>query len=229
MDAVRRTHNNIKRQLIKDVARAGNDILDVGCGFGGDLHKWHACGVKITMCEPSLDALNEAKRRAKKMNIPVEFHHGDIFVAPDKLYDIICYNFSLQYIFESKKFALGSMNEIKKRLKPGGLLIGCIPDSHAIIEKTPFKDRFGNTFELCFLTNHLNVFLADTPYYNNGPISEPIAIEALLEVRLKMRGLVKKMWKPLVDKPEEDITGLYSKFIFENSGEPSTSKEDLNF
>ena len=102
MDVVRRTHNNIKRKLIKDVSKVGDDILDVGCGFGGDLHKWHSCGVKITMCEPSFDALNEAKRRAKKMNIPVDFIMV-IFLLPRTRCMILFVIISLYSIFSKVK------------------------------------------------------------------------------------------------------------------------------
>ena len=45
MEEIRRNHNEAKRQLIQSVAKNGQHILDVGCGFGGDLQKWAKCGV----------------------------------------------------------------------------------------------------------------------------------------------------------------------------------------
>ena len=36
----------------------------------------------------------------------------------------------------------------RKRVKPGGLLIGIIPDSEKIIFKTPYTDASGNFFKL---------------------------------------------------------------------------------
>ena len=39
MEEIRRNHNDAKRELIHHVTREGDQILDVGCGFGGDLQK----------------------------------------------------------------------------------------------------------------------------------------------------------------------------------------------
>ena len=69
MEEIRRNHNDAKRSLIQSVAHKGYCILDVGCGFGGDLQKWHKCGVNINMCDPEPSALLEARSRAKNMQI----------------------------------------------------------------------------------------------------------------------------------------------------------------
>ena len=37
MEEIRKNHNNAKRDLIQSVTMEGHQILDVGCGFGGDL------------------------------------------------------------------------------------------------------------------------------------------------------------------------------------------------
>ncbi len=73
MEEIRKNHNEAKRGLIQSVAREGQHILDVGCGFGGDLQKWHWCGVNINMCDPEPSALEEARARAKKMHMRVNF------------------------------------------------------------------------------------------------------------------------------------------------------------
>jgi len=217
MEHVRRDHNLAKRKLINTVARKGDYILDVGCGFGGDLHKWNTCDVKITMCEPNEDSLKEAKRRASEMNIDVEFHHGDVFACPKKQYDIVCYNFSLQYIFETQDFLEKSLDEIKKRLKKGGLLIGCIPDSLQLAKHHPFMDEFKNTFVCDEYQDKVHVFLSDTPYYRNGPIAEPIADREKLKQMLLDRGIVLRQWDKLVFKRNaKKISQLYSQFIFVN-------------
>ena len=41
MEEIRKNHNDAKRELIQSVSQKGQHILDVGCGFGGDLQKWH--------------------------------------------------------------------------------------------------------------------------------------------------------------------------------------------
>ena len=89
------------------------------------------------MCDPEPSALEEARSRAKNMHMRVNFYEGDIHDCPKRKFDVVCFNFSLHYIFASKNLFFSSIHEIRKRVKPGGLLIGIIPDSEKIIFKTP--------------------------------------------------------------------------------------------
>lgn len=216
MEELRRLHNDEKRSLIESVTREGDSILDVGCGFGGDLQKWSKVRANISMCEPSLEALNEARTRAKNMKMHVNFYHGDIRVCPNRKYDVVCYNFALHYIFQSRALFSDTLKEIKKRVKPGGVFIGIIPDSEQILFKTPFTDSHGNFFKLKGTSNgdlgeKLFVHLADTPYYADGPKAEPLAHKDMLITHLENNGFAMKLWKTLRGNP---ISELYSKFIF---------------
>ena len=216
MEEIRRNHNDAKRALIQYVTREGDQILDVGCGFGGDLQKWHMCGANMSMCDPEAEALMEAKSRAKNMHMRVNFYEGDIHNCPNRKYDILCYNFSLHYIFQTKEKFFGSIREIKKRAKPGARLIGIIPDSEKIIFRTPLKDDMGNFF---LMKDHGNggfgeklfVNLVDTPFYADGPRSEPVAYKDLLVTHLEELGFKLELWEGLTGNP---ISELYSKFIF---------------
>ena len=110
MEDIRRHHNNEKRVLIEKCTKKGDSILDVGCGFGGDLQKWRNVGANINMCEPSAEALEEAKTRAKNMKMRVNFYHGDIHACPNRKYDIVCYNFSLHYIFQTRELFTSTLH-----------------------------------------------------------------------------------------------------------------------
>ena len=66
MEEIRKNHNDAKRNLIQSVSKEGEHILDVGCGFGGDLQKWHKCGANINMCDPEPEALVEGAFTGKK-------------------------------------------------------------------------------------------------------------------------------------------------------------------
>jgi ubiquinone/menaquinone biosynthesis C-methylase UbiE len=216
MEELRRLHNSEKRKLIESVAKPGYSVLDVGCGFGGDLQKWNGVGVNISMCEPSEEALKEAKSRAKNMKIRVNFYHGDIHACPNRKYDIICYNFALHYIFQSHGLFMSTLREIKKRMKPGGMCIGIIPDSEKILFKTPLHDTYGNFFKMKSTSNgdfgeKLFVHLVDTPYYADGPKSEQIAHKDLLVTHMENNGFSMELWEGLSGNP---ISELYSKFMF---------------
>jgi SAM-dependent methyltransferase len=227
MDEVRKSHNIVKRHLIQKVVEKSSfpvNILDVGCGFGGDLKKWFSLDIPITldMCDPALDSLKEAKQRVKNLKLEhknIRFFHGDISVCPQKQYDYICYNFSLHYIFKDEKLFFNTLHELKKRLKVGGKLFGCIPDSEKILMKTPFKDSLGNYIARNIehtgfgnIGEKIYIFLTNTPYYNDGPKSEPIAYRDLLITHLELNGILMREWAPL-DTPWE-ISQIYSQFIF---------------
>lgn len=217
MEEIRKNHNTAKRELIQQYAAQGQHILDVGCGFGGDLQKWNAARVNINMCDPSGDALEEARTRARNMKIRVNFYQGDILNCPNRKYDIICYNFSLHYIFQSADVFYKSTKEIRNRMKRGGFLIGIIPDSEKIIMKTPLQDDMGNFFVIKE-TSHggfgekLFVNLIDTPYYKDGAKSEPIAHKDVLWSELEKLGFKLVEWTPLEGN---DISRLYSRFVFQ--------------
>lgn len=222
MERLRKAHNLEKRHLIHEVLEPihAPHVLDVGCGRGGDLQKWKHCDATLHACDPDRESLDEAMSRAENLGYVVKFMEGDILSCPEQKYDAICFNFSLHYIFENEKLFFQSLEGIKKRLKVGGKLFGCIPDSEKILLMTPFKDSFGNFFSRSDRTGFgrfgekLFVKLVNTPYYQNGAIPEPICYKDYLITHLENMGIMLESWRPLDSK--ESISKLYSKFIFVN-------------
>lgn len=220
MEAIRKYHNALKRTLIQSVTTKGHYVLDVGCGFGGDIQKWHKCGAVLCAGDPSKEALKEAQSRAASMKIPVTFFEGDILASPERPFDVICYNFSLHYIFQSKEIFFRSIQAIRKRLRKGCKLVGIIPDSESLLMAMPFRDSLGNMIEKAGpLTGYgafgerIVVELVDTPFYKSGAKMEPLAYKDLLVTHLEDLGLTLEYWKP-VDASESALSGLYSMFIF---------------
>ena len=221
MEEIRQHHNLIKRHLIQSATQSGNSALDVGCGFGGDLQKWMHCKVhSLDMCDPSAEALEEAKARASKMKrgLSPNFYHGDILSCPtNKKYDVICYNFSLHYIFASHHLFKSSIRAIKDRLRTGGRLIGVIPDSESVLMDTPFSDELGNVMTrkgdtgLGNFGEKLFVMLTDTPFYNNELKAEPIAYRDILITELWENGIELESWTRLSGTK---LSKMYSQFIF---------------
>ena len=220
MEKIRRHHNLLKRQLITDAVGSSSNVLDVGCGFGGDLQKWQAQGVKLTACDPDPSAIQEALKRSRNIKYNIRLLVGDVSACPREEFDVVCFNFSIHYIFQSEYLFKVSINNIVERIKPGGKLIGCIPDSDMILMKAPFKDQFGNFFDRDERTGYgrfgerLFVRLVDTPFYRNGPRPEPIGYKDLLVSALEKHGVHLISWEPLDSTAKHDITKLYSKFIF---------------
>lgn len=217
---LRKLHNNAKRTLIQSVAFTGAHVLDVGCGRGGDAFKWMDCKVKLTMCDPNDELLSEAKKRCWKK--PVKFHHGDITATPVYPYDIICYNFSLQYIFASEDVFTKTIDAIHNRSKIGTKIIGTIPDDAVILQHIKYTDSHGNYFMRNEKTTGNGEFgetvwvcVKNTVYYqDDDPIPEPIAYKDILVTSLENRGWVLDSWQPMVHHTTSLITDMYSQFIF---------------
>jgi SAM-dependent methyltransferase len=220
MEKIRRHHNLLKRQLLNDVVGPNSNVLDVGCGFGGDLNKWQSLNTRLTACDPDPSAVEEAYRRTKNLKYPVRLLVGDITTCPLERFDVICFNFSIHYIFQTELLFKVSVENIVKRIQPGGKLIGCIPDSDMIIMNTPFRDKLGNIFTRSESTGNgrfgekLFVHLVDTPFYRNGARPEPIGYKDQLITALEACGVHLVAWQPLDKKGIYDISRMYSKFIF---------------
>lgn len=218
MEEIRKFHNQVKRNLIQRCVNPGDHVLDVGCGCGGDIHKWKQLSVHVDMCDPEYSSIEEAKHRNGAWD-KSNFFVGDITDCPNKLYNVICYNFSIQYIFKTREFFEKSTREITKRLQPGGLLIGCLPNSDMILMRPNFKDNLGNFMVRKDSSGNgtfgekLYVHLADTPFYRGGPKTEPIAYKDLLVGELRRYGLELMSWEPF--HPFSELSTMYTCFIFQ--------------
>lgn len=219
MEDIRKANNLVKRSLIEHVCqgRRGLQVLDVGCGCGGDLLKWKAAGARVDMCDPDPDSLVEARRRAEGLKYRVRFFEGDIRSCPQKQYDVVCFNFSLHYIFQDRDTFIQSIKAIRQRLRRGGVLIGCIPDARSILDALPFRDPLGNTFEPRGRTGfgdfgeQVEVRLVDTPFYSQGARPEPLAYPDALTSHLEQKGIMLEHWERFDGEP---LQQLYSKFLY---------------
>ena len=222
MEEVRKLHNNAKRGLIS--ACASGRVLDVGCGRGGDLKKYKHCHEvsSVSMWDPDKELLDEARQRALSLNITnVSFGHGDIMLVPEEIFDCICFNFSLHYIFKNKKLFQESILKISKLLRVGGKLFGCIPDSLKILTMTPMEDEYGNSFVRKLEQTGNGTFgeklfvKMDSPFYNDEYIAEPIAYKDYLVDELSKYSINLLEWKPLIQGTNVPLVSkLYSTFIF---------------
>ncbi|NBS67830.1 methyltransferase domain-containing protein [bacterium] len=221
MEKLRRTHNQAKRDFIQSLASKGDRVLDVGCGRGGDLHKWKCCRVKLWGVDPDRESIAEAQSRAENLGAEVHLSVGDVLTAPTGPFDIVCYNFSLQYIFASEDLLERSIQAIRQRVAIGGVFVGVVPDSSKIL-KLPLKwsDSLGNTIERGpsigqeRVGEMILVKLSDGPYYAKGAVPEPLCHKEILIEKLVNNGFQFIYWGDMLSKPNGLISDIYSQFIF---------------
>ena len=168
----------------------------------------------MTAIDPDADSLTEARKRAAEIGLNVKFMDpGDIrHAASSGPFDVVCYNFSLHYIFENFK---ESLDAIQAAIKPGGLLIGITPErarAELLTNGGVFTDPLGNTLEI--RGDRLWVSLTDGPFYADGPKSEPLLDAALITDELTARGFTRITWEPMIPAPNWHVSDLYSTFVF---------------
>jgi len=204
---IRKQHNDAKRKLIMEWVKPESFVLDCGCGRGGDWHKWKAVQARLVAIDPDPESLREAEDRAITARIGVWFlGQGDIrdavHVGP---FDVVCYNFSIQYIVDSFD---ESIRAIKAAVKPGGHLIGTCPE-RTRIGKSP--DSFGNRFEIH--GDQLLVHLVDGPFYADGPKYEPLLDGKRLCTALEPE-FTCLVWTSLLQETTHTISDIYVQFVF---------------
>jgi len=124
-------------------------ILDVGCGNGFFLkwlkeHGWETYGVEIS---------EKACQVAQKNGLKV--FNGELTEAkyPSDYFDVVVMNQVLEHVYSPRNY----FREIKRVLKPNGLLISCVPNFNCFESKL-----FGRYWLALEVPRHLNFFTAET-------------------------------------------------------------------
>jgi len=139
-------------------------VLDIGCGKGGDLNKWHKArvdhvvGVDIaaTSIEQCKDRYHEMKGKNRGRVFRAEFYAADctkerirdLFNDENQQFDLVSCQFAFHYCFESLPQAECMIQNIAENLKKGGFFVGTTPDSNDIMSRLQASEAgigFGNS------------------------------------------------------------------------------------
>lgn len=136
----RNAHNFIKSVIIKDYVKKDSDVLDLGCGKGGDVLKFKFSNIKsYTGVDISQKSLNVCKERLQKVGIRYKLLNSELWIEKgfgNVCYDVVSSQFSLHYSFECEQKANKTFKEVYNSLKIGGYFIGTIPISETSYQKT---------------------------------------------------------------------------------------------
>lgn len=96
-------------------------IIDLGCGCGNDTLYLIEKGKTVIPCDYSKNAIENIKKNFPEIEKTLCFDMSKGLPFPDDLTDIIISDLSLHYFTEENTFKI--LNEIKRVLKPNGLLL----------------------------------------------------------------------------------------------------------
>ena len=138
------------------------NVLDLGCGKGGDLPKWNKAGVDhVTFVDIAQISVEQAEARYRERNqrFGANFLSADctktrlLDVYPENIqgrttqnnyqqvssgipkFDIVSCQFAFHYSFETEAQAECMVRNAADCLRPGGFFIGTIPDAQIIWQR----------------------------------------------------------------------------------------------
>lgn len=122
-------------------------LLDVGCGYGFFLDLARKKGWQVYGIEPCEHARSYAASNS------LEVDSGDLFTHAykDETFDVV----TLFYVLEHLPYPLKYLKEIKRILKPGGLVLVRVPDTTPIVK---FLKILGVPNKLYDVPSHLSDF-----------------------------------------------------------------------
>lgn len=115
--------NSGNPEVLKLAANTGTNILDVGCGGGGNAAVLKGAGKVVDGITISASELEEAKKYLRDGYI-YNLENGLPPEIPDNTYDaVIC-----SHVLEHIGFPQALLGDIRRVLKPGGKLIVALPN-----------------------------------------------------------------------------------------------------
>lgn len=157
------------------------EILEIGCGEGGNLKPFLDAGCKVTGVDILETKIKNAERFYEKhpLRKNLSLITSDIYHPPanlDRQFDVVFMRDVLEHIHNQEKF----LNYAKRFLKPGGMFFLGFP---------PWQNPFGGHQQMCH-----SKFLSKLPWFHLLPgriypwimraFNEPeYNIEALMEIK----------------------------------------------
>jgi S-adenosylmethionine-dependent methyltransferase len=119
--------------ILRSPDRPGLDVLDIGGGTGGFAVRVAGLGHRVTVVDPSPDALAALARRAREDGVEVVGQQGDLgslleLVGPAGADVVLCHG-----VLEVVDDAAAALATIREVLRPGGRLSLLVAQRHAAV------------------------------------------------------------------------------------------------
>ncbi|MDN4173019.1 methyltransferase domain-containing protein [Nocardioides sp. SOB77] len=124
------------------------DVLDIGGGTGGLAVRVAELGHRVTVVDPSPDALAALDRRAREVGVQVASHQGDLstldeVVGPDAADVVLCHG-----VLEVVADPATALRALRAVLRPGGTLSLLVAQRHAAVVARAMAGHFQQALAL---------------------------------------------------------------------------------
>lgn len=124
------------------------DVLDIGGGTGGFAVKVAELGHRVSLVDPSPDALAALARRARELGVEVAGQQGDLsslldVVAPDSADVVLCHG-----VLEVAGDPAAALGTIRQVVRPGGRLSLLVAQRHAAVIARAMAGHFPQALAL---------------------------------------------------------------------------------
>jgi SAM-dependent methyltransferase len=124
------------------------DVLDIGGGTGGLAVRVGMLGHRVTVVDPSPDALAALDRRAREHDVAVTGRQGDLstlldVVGPDSADVVLCHG-----VLEVVDDPAGALATLARVVRPGGVLSLLVAQRHAAVVARAMAGHFQQALSL---------------------------------------------------------------------------------
>jgi S-adenosylmethionine-dependent methyltransferase len=143
------TRTAVVWDVLRPILGAGSrDVLDIGGGTGGFAVKVAELGHRVSVVDPSPDALAALARRAREVGVEVAGQQGDLSslvdaVGADSADVVLCHG--VLEVVDDPATALATIREV---LRPGGTLSLLVAQRHAAVLARAMAGHFQQALAL---------------------------------------------------------------------------------
>ncbi len=133
---------------VLELGATGLDVLDIGGGTGGSAVRVAELGHRVSVIDPSPDALASLARRAREFGVEVTGQQGDLsslleVTTPDSADVVLCHG-----VLEVVDDVAAALATIRTVLRPGGSLSLLLAQRHAAVIARAMAGHFQQALAL---------------------------------------------------------------------------------
>ncbi len=132
------TVEHLHRYALAMELAAGKNVLDIACGEGYGAHLLSAMALQVTGMDIDAPTIEKAKAKYQQANVRFETAAAGSIPSANYEYDLVISFETLEHLDDQ----VAVIKEIKRILKPGGLLVISTPDKKNYSDKTGYTNPF---------------------------------------------------------------------------------------